>query len=67
MRVIQTAERTVAIWFIHEEAPPPGKALALIRGALRHSGFEPWAYTEADCFPAGEETLLIARQGQRHP
>jgi len=64
MRVIHTASRTVTIWFIGEEAPSQSGAMALVRGALKHAGHSPWARTEAECFTAGDETLLIARPGE---
>ena len=61
MRVIQTADRAVTIWFIGETAPPLPQTMALVRGSLRHAGLEPWVHTEAECFTAGDETLFIAR------
>jgi len=64
MRVIQTANRAVTIWFIGETAPPLAKTMALVRGSLRHAGFDPWLHTEAECFTAGNETLIIARPGK---
>ena len=64
MRVIQTANRAVTIWFIGETAPPLSKTMALIRGSLRCAGFEPWPRMEAESFTAGNETLIIARPGK---
>lgn len=64
MRVVQVAERAVAIWFVQEEAPPLRTMLSLVRGALAGSGYEPWHTAEAECFAAGDETLLIARPEQ---
>lgn len=71
MRVMQVGERAVAIWFVKEQAPPLRSMLAIVRGALRVSGYQPWRNTEAECFDGGDETLLIARRGdeqtaQRH-
>ena len=63
MRVIQTAEQVVAIWFIDEEAPPDRKTAALVRGALSRRGYTPWRHIEADRFAADNETLIIARKG----
>lgn len=61
MRVMQVAERAVAIWFVEEDAPPRRNMLTLVRSALKASGYAPWRSTEAECFSAGNETLLIAR------
>ena len=64
MRVIQTAEKAVTIWFVGETAPSLPAAMALVRGCLRHAGIAPWPKTEAECFTYGDETLLIARPGK---
>lgn len=64
MRIIHTAERAVAIWFIGEAPPPPKKSLALVRGALRSAGLSPWPRTEAELFTRGGEALFIARPGR---
>ena len=61
MRVVQAADRAVAIWFVDEEAPPLGRLLSLIRRALAASGRRPWRAVAAECFTAGGETLVIAR------
>ena len=65
MCVIQAAERAVAIWFTEENAPPLEKILRLVRGALAAGGREPWPAIAAECFTAGDETLVIARPGQK--
>ena len=64
MRALQVAERAVSIWFSREDAPTRGQMLCLVRRALADRGYRPWPETEAECFAAGEDTLLIARPGR---
>ena len=64
MCVVHTAERAVTIWLTGEEAPSRQRLMALVRGALSAAGYAPWPTADADCFTAGEETLLIARPGR---
>ena len=65
MRTIRATETSVSIWFSQEEVPRSEQLLALIRQALVSHGLAPWAETEAECFAAGSDTLIIARPG--HP
>ena len=61
MKTIQATETAVSIWFSREEVPSRGQMLGLIRQALTERGLKPWPETEAECFAAGEDTLVIAR------
>ncbi|MCC8357118.1 MAG: adaptor protein MecA [Oscillospiraceae bacterium] len=61
MRTVQATENAVSIWFSQEEAPPQQQVLRLVRSALEERGLAPWPETEAECFAAGADTLVIAR------
>ncbi|MCD8115771.1 MAG: hypothetical protein LUE21_01395 [Oscillospiraceae bacterium] len=61
MRTVQATEKTVSIWFSQEDAPPRRQVLRLVRSALEERGLAPWPETEAECFAAGGDTLVIAR------
>lgn len=61
MRTVQATESAVSIWFSQEDAPSRRQLLLLVRKALEERGLPPWPATEAECFAAGEETLVIAR------
>lgn len=61
MRTIQAADTAVSILITREEAPTGRALLALIRQALTERGLTPWPDAEAECFAAGEDTLVIAR------
>ena len=63
MRTVRATETAVSIWFSHEDVPAREQMLALIRQALMEQGLTPWQSTEAECFAAGEDTLVIARPG----
>ncbi len=65
MRTVQATETAVSIWITREQAPSRAQMLELIRQALAERGLAPWEETEAECFAAGEDTLVIARPG--HP
>ena len=64
MRSIRTEENAVAIWLSGEPVPARGEVLRLVRQSLEESGYTPWQETEAECFAAGEEVLVIARPGE---
>ena len=64
MRSIQTEGKTVTIRLSGEPVPGRGEVLRLVRQALAENGFAPWEETKAECFSAGEETLVIARPGE---
>ena len=66
MRTVQVTETAVSIWFSHEAVPGRGQLLALVRQALTEQGLPPWSQTEAECFAAGEDALVIARPGRAH-
>ena len=61
MRYIQAADTAVSIRFVGERPPGPGALGRLVRRALAERGLAPWDGMEAECFTAGDETLLIAR------
>lgn len=63
MRTVQVTETAVSIWFSGENVPAREQILELIRQALAERGMTPWPDTEAECFAAGEDTLVIARPG----
>ena len=63
MKTVQATETAVSIWISREQAPSRTQMLALIRQALAERGLTPWPETEAECFAAGEDTLVIARPG----
>lgn len=65
MKTVQATETAVSIWISREQAPSRAQMLELIRQALAERGLTPWEETEAECFAAGEDTLVIARPG--HP
>jgi len=64
MRSIQTEEETVTIRLSGEPVPERGEVLRMVRQALEESGYAPWPETEAECYSAGEEILVIARPGE---
>lgn len=64
MRSIRTERNAVAIWLSGEPVPERGEVLRLVRQALEESGYAPWQETEAECFAAGKEVLVIARPGE---
>ncbi len=61
MKTVQATETAVSIWITHEQAPTREQMLRLVRQALADHGLDPWPETEAECFAAGEDTLVIAR------
>ena len=61
MRTIRVEPETVTIWISGEELPEREEVLALVRRSLAEEGFDPWEQTEAECFEAGRELLVIAR------
>lgn len=65
MKTVQVTPTAVSIWISRERAPDRAQMLELIRQALAERGLAPWEETEAECFAAGEDTLVIARPG--HP
>ena len=67
MRLVQATETAVSIWITRERAPSRAQMLELIRQALAERGLGPWEETEAECFAAGEDTLVIARPGHSRP
>ncbi len=64
MRAVQVAENAVSIWFSREDIPDRRQMLTLVRRMLEREGYAPWAETEAECFTAGEDALVIARPGR---
>lgn len=66
MRAVQVAENAVSIWFSREDIPSRRQMLTLVRRMLEKEGYEPWPETEAECFAAGEDALVIARPGRVH-
>ena len=64
MKTVQATDTAVSIWISHEQVPTRGQLLQLIRQALTDRGLTPWRSMEAECFAAGEDTLVIARPGQ---
>ena len=63
MKTVQATDTAVSIWITREQAPTGEQMLSLVRQALADRGLAPWAETEAECFAAGEDTLVIARPG----
>ncbi len=61
MKTVQATDTAVSIWISREAAPTREQMLSLVRQALEERGLAPWAETEAECFAAGEDTLVIAR------
>lgn len=66
MRAVQVAENAVSIWFSGEEMPSRRQVMTLVRRMLEQEGFAPWPETEAECFAAGKDALVIARPGRGH-
>ena len=64
MRTVYAAESAVSILISGEAPPYRRQLLAMVRNALEEAGLQPWDEMEADCFQAGEETLLLARPGR---
>ena len=64
MRTVQATDTAVSIWITREAAPTGEQMLRLVRQALEDQGLAPWRETEAECFAAGEDTLVIARPGR---
>ena len=58
---VQATDRLVSLWVSREAPPSRERMLCLVRQALAEQGLAPWAETEAECFAAGEDTLIIAR------
>lgn len=67
MRSIQTEKNAVAIRLSGEAVPGRGEVLRLVRQALEESGCAPWPETEAECFAAGDEVLVLARPAAERP
>ena len=65
MRSIETEEKAVTIRLTGEPTPSRAELMWLVRLALEARGFPAWEDTEAECFTAGEEILVIARPGER--
>ena len=65
MKTVQATDTAVSIWISREEPPSRAQMLRLVRQALADRGLAPWPETEAECFAAGQDTLVIARPG--HP
>lgn len=63
MRTVQATQTAVSIWVTREDMPTKGQLLALVRQALSERGLDPWPSTEAECFTAGGDALIIARPG----
>ncbi len=63
MKTVQATDTAVSIWISREAAPTGEQMLLLVRQALMERGLAPWSETEAECFTAGEDTLVIARPG----
>ena len=61
MRTVRTGEKAVQIWLSGEPVPEAKDILAIVRGALAERGFLPWPETQAECFAAGEDVLVLAR------
>lgn len=61
MMLIQATDTAVSIWMRRERPPEEPQLRQLVRRALEERGLEPWAEMEAECFAAGEDTLIIAR------
>ncbi len=61
MKTVQAAETAVSIWITREAVPEGDALLALVRRSLAERGLTPWPAVEAECFAAGEDTLVIAR------
>lgn len=51
----------VAIYVHMGTCPDPEEAAALIRSALKERGLDSWPRMEIDLFPAGTDTLIVAR------
>lgn len=64
MRSVDSEGKTVTIRLSGETAPARAAVLRLVRQTLEENGFAPWEETEAECFAAGEEILVIARPGE---
>lgn len=64
MRSVDSEGKTVTIRLSGEPAPARAAVLRLVRQTLKENGFAPWEETEAECFAAGEEILVIARPGE---
>ena len=64
MRTVQATDKLVSIWISREQPPGRREMGALVRQALAERGLAPWPEVEAECFAAGEDTLLIARPGR---
>ena len=58
---VQATDRLVSLWVSREAPPSRERMLCLVRQALAERGLAPWPETEAECFAAGEDTLIIAR------
>lgn len=59
---LQTVSRGCVAIFVHKSpAPGPEAAASLIRGALEKRGLSVWPRMEIDLFPAGSDTLIVAR------
>ena len=61
MKTVQATDRLVSLWVSREAPPSREQMLRLVREALAERGLAPWPETEAECFAAGEDTLIIAR------
>lgn len=58
----QTVSRGCVALCVHRcPAPEPETAATLIRSALKQNGLDAWPRMEIDLFPAGGDTLIVAR------
>ena len=65
MKTVQATDTAVSIWVSREAPPSREQMLRLVRQALAERGLAPWRETEAECFAAGEDMLIIARPARR--
>lgn len=64
MMHVQATDTVVSIWISREQTPADEQLRRLVCRALAEQGLAPWSGMEAECFSAGEDTLIIARPGR---
>ena len=62
-------KKHISLWLCGGENPPttPQDTARLIRHARTEAGLSPWEETEADCFQAGDQLLILARPAPPKP
>lgn len=70
MELMDAGDDRVSLWLsgcTGDATPGPGEAARLVHHARKEAGLPPWQDTEADCFQAGDQLLILARPAPPKP